>query len=72
MTQDECRAQWIELRKTLLNSIDAIDKETPGESIEEPEWWAEMMEVRRFVANQGHRPSPQWRQNDDTDANQGH
>ena len=32
----------------LIKDIDEIDKETPWSEIE-PDWWLDMMELRRFI-----------------------
>lgn len=46
--------RWEKLKNGIISEIDSIDSDTPGGN-REPDWWVEMMEVRRLFNNKKER-----------------
>lgn len=48
--QEEPKQQFENLKKRIIEEIDAIDKQVPW-SEKEPSWWLEMVDIRRTIQN---------------------
>lgn len=58
-TQEECRAEWEQLKRDIIRKIGVIDSVTPAEPTVEPKWWQEMIQVERALrASTPKTPAP--------------
>lgn len=46
-TQDGQREKWLYLAQKTIDAINAIDDDTPAKPTMEPNWWVQMIDVRR-------------------------
>ncbi len=59
-TQDDCRKAYRAALKSFISLLDDIDECTPW-SEREPEWWIDMVELRRDLHNRSDEMAPKGR-----------